>query len=339
MNPTLSRSAVAASAALLLCAIAVAPAHASSIVFAKRDAIWVVGPNGKRPVQLTHDRKYASPSQADNGVIVALGDDNRLHRLCRCGRRLSAVSTWLGLGGGQGFGGPYRPRVSPDGTIVAYTFFHTQGLDPVTGTSQTEGNVAYTYSRRYTPPRELGIVKGWDNPAWLGNGTTMAFAPGASTINPDLTNVAYHQLGHADPGAPDDMRHAFTWFTDPAAPNMVFGDATRQGDKLAVGEDGFAATRTIRLYAVTAKPPIAPSAALPQYRCQLTAPPGKGFTSLSWSPNGRSLAYEAGGSIYVVRVGNITSACSGLSRPRLLVRGGTSPSWGPAPALGGRRRP
>jgi hypothetical protein len=258
------RTPILALLALVLCAVAAPPTHASSIVFAKRDAVWVVGPDGKRPVRITHGRKYASPSQADSGVIVALGDDNRLYRFSRSGRRLSAVSTWLGLGGGQGFAGPYRPRVSPDGSTVAYTVFHTQGLDPVTGTSRTEGNVAYTSSRRYTPPRRLGIVKGWDNPSWLGNGTTLMFAPGVTTISPELTNVAYHRLGHADPAAPDDMAHAFTWFTDPAAPSMVFGEATRRGDKLAVGEDGFAATRTIRLYAVTAAPPIAPGAASPQ---------------------------------------------------------------------------
>ena len=191
--------ALAAALTLATCAVAATSAHAGSIVFAKRNAIWAVGDDGRRPVQITHGGKFASPSQADNGVIVALGDDNRLYRLCRCGRRLSRVSTWLGLGGGQGFAGPYRPRVSPDGSIVAYTFFHTQGLDPVTGTSRTDGNVAYTYSRRYTPPRKLGMVKGWDNPSWLGNRTVMAFAPGVGTISPDLTNVAYHQLGHADP--------------------------------------------------------------------------------------------------------------------------------------------
>ena len=319
--------ALAAALTLATCAVAATSAHAGSIVFAKRNAIWVVGDDGRRPVQITHGGKFASPSQADNGVIVALGDDNRLYRLCRCGRRLSRVSTWLGLGGGQGFAGPYRPRVSPDGSIVAYTFFHTQGLDPVTGTSRTDGNVAYTYSRRYTPPRKLGMVKGWDNPSWLGNRTVMAFAPGVGTISPDLTNVAYHQLGHADPSAPDDMAHAFTWFSDPDAPDMVFGDATRKGDKLAVGEGGFADTSSIRLYAVPARPPITPAAALPQYRCQIT---GKQFRSVSWSPNGKSLAYEASGNIYVVRVGSLASGCAGLGTPRLLVRGGASPSWGRA---------
>ena len=124
-----------------------------------------------------------------------------------------------------------------------------------------------------------------------------------------------------------DMRHAYTWFDDPTASYMVFGDVTRHGDKLAVGEDGFAATRTIRLYAVVASPPFADDA--PAYRCSLENPPGDGFESVSWSPDGQSVAYEAGGAIYTVRVGDIAHGCDGLGMPRLLVAGATSPSWGP----------
>jgi len=112
---------------------------------------------------------------------------------------------------------------------------------------------------------------------------------------------------------------------------MVFGDITRKGDKLAVGEDGFAATRTIRLYSVASRPPYRDDA--PVYRCRLASPPGDGYESVSWSPDGQSLAYQAGGSIYTVHVGEIASGCRGLGKPRLLVAGGTSPSWGPA---GGR---
>ena len=54
----------------------------------------------------------------------------------------------------------------------------------------------------------------------------------------------------------DDMHHAYTWFDDPSASYMVFGDITRKGDKLAVGEDGFAATHTIRLYSVVGPPTV-----------------------------------------------------------------------------------
>ena len=109
---------------------------------------------------------------------------------------------------------------------------------------------------------------------------------------------------------------------------MVFGDITRAGDKLAVGEDGFAATRTIRLYSIAARPPFKDDQ--PTYRCRLTHPPCAGFEFVTWAPDGRSLAFQAGGSIYTVQVGDLGTSCAGLGNPRLLVRGGTSPSWGPS---------
>jgi hypothetical protein len=307
--------------------VAAGSAGASSIVYVKSNSIWVVAPNGKHPRKLTSgSRRFASTSQADSGTVVALGDDNHLYRFSHAGRQIGKpVATWLGLGGGQGFAGPYRVRVSPDGSKVAFTVLHSQGLDQVTGTSRVEGITSYSYANRYTPPGELGLVKGWDNPAWIDNRHTMMFNPGADSF-PEGVNVAYHELGHADPRAADDMHHAYTWFDDPVASYIVFGDITRRGDKLAVGEDGFAATRTIRLYSLDARPPYKDDA--PSYRCRLGSPPGAGYESVSWSPDGQELAYQAAGNIYTVHVGPIAAGCR-LGTPHLLVRGGTSPSWGP----------
>jgi hypothetical protein len=325
-----TRVLLAAALTLAATCLATAGARASSIVYVKGNSVWVTSPDGKQQVKLTAGRKLASPSQADDGTIVALGDDNHLYRFSHTGRLLNApVATWLGLGGGSGFSGPYRPRVSPDGKKVAFTVLHVQGLDQVSGNSEIEGITSYSYTDRFTPPGVLGLVKGWDNPAWIDDSHTIAFNPGADAF-PDGVNVAYHELGHADPNALDDMHHAYTWFDDPTASYIVFGDITRAGDKLAVGEDGFAATRTLRLYSVAARPPYRDDA--PAYRCRLDNPPGSGFESVTWSPDGQSLAYEAGGDIYTVHVGSIANGCSALGKPRLLVKGGTSPSWGPAGA-------
>src|SRR5881409_1471668 len=107
--------------AVALAATGAASASASSIVYVKQNAIWAATPSGKHRLRLTSGtRRFASPSQADDGTIVALGDDNHLYRFAHNGRRRGKpVATWLGLGGGQGFSGPYRTRVSPDGTKVA----------------------------------------------------------------------------------------------------------------------------------------------------------------------------------------------------------------------------
>jgi hypothetical protein len=333
---------VLVSAVLIAGSVVTSTARASSIVYAKGDAIYVTSPDGKQRTRLVDDRKYSWPSQADDGTIVALSDDNRLYRFSRQGKRLGKpVSTWLGIGGGQGFSTPYAPRVSPDGSKVAYSFFHTQGVELDGAGSQTEGATAYTFSDRYTPPSKLGIVKGWYHASWLGNDLTVSFAPGVGNYEAGPTTVAYHQLGHADPGASDDLANAYTWFSDPEALEMVFGEVSRAGDKLAVGEGGFDATSSIRLYSLPAKPPISPGAPAPEYRCELSGAPGNGYESLSWSPDGHSLAYAAGGSIFVVPVGDLAAGCGGLGAPKLLVKGGESPSWGPAGVAkldkGGRR--
>jgi len=320
--------AVGASLAIVVAACVYATtAAASSIVYVKGDAVWVSSPDGKHQIKVASGHKFASPSQADDGTIVALGDDNHLYRFTHSGKQLGKpVATWLGLGGGQGFSGPYRVRVSPDGSKVAFTVLHVQGLDQVSGNSEIEGITSYSYVDRSTPPGVLGLVKGWDNPGWVDNSHTIAFNPGADTF-PDGVNVAYHELGHANPDAADDMHHAYTWFDDPNASYMVFGDITRQGDKLAVGEDGVSATRTIRLYSIAARPPYDDRA--PTYRCRLTNPPGDGYESVSWSPDGQSLAYQAAGNLYTLHVGEITNGCAALGKPRLLVAGAASPSWGP----------
>jgi hypothetical protein len=321
-------------------ALAVAPAaapaasaaSAGSIAYVKTDDVWVTSPDGARSAQISHGRKFASPSQADDGNIVAIGDDNRLWRFARDGSQPSApFLTWLGLNGGSGFSGPYAARVSPDGSKVAFTFFHSQGVDQVTGTSSLESGVSYTAADHATSEHRLGLVKGWNNPAWIDSSHVMAFAPGASGLgDPEVTDVVFHELGHADPSAGDDMTHVYRWFSDPEAGYPQFGAIARHGDRLAIGEGGFTTTESLRLYTVPATPPApASQSSPPRLACRLQDD-DHGYQSVTWSPDGTQLAYESGGSVYVVRVGDLSAGCAAVGAPRLLIAGGTSPSWGPA---------
>ena len=177
-----------------------------------------------------------------------------------------------------------------------------------------------------TPPGRLGVVKGWDNPAWIDNRHTMTFKPGA-----DSFEGGERRRARARPCRsrllPTTCTTPIPGSTTPARRRWSSATSRGRGDKLAVGEDGFAATRTIRFYSVAARPPFKDDA--PVYRCRLESPKGAGYESVSWSPDGTSLAYQTGGSIYVVRVGSIANGCT-LGKPRLLVAGGTSPSWGKA---------
>jgi hypothetical protein len=318
--------------ALAIMALAPATASADSIAYVKDNDIWVSSPDGARSARVTHGRKFASPSQADDGTIVAIGDDNELWRFNQDGTQPSApFLTWLGLGGGSGFSGPYAARVSPDGAKVAFTFFHTQGVDLVTGGSSTEGGVSYTMADHATGERELGVVKGWHNPAWIDDTHVMAFDPGAGALGQDgITDVVFHELGHADPAADDDMAHVYHWFSDPDAAYPQFGAISRRGDRLAIGEGGFVTTESLRLYTVPATPPApASQSSAPQIACRLEND-DQAYQNVSWSPDGTQLAYESGGSIYVVSVADLSAGCSAVGAPRLLAAGGSSPSWGPA---------
>lgn len=319
-------TALAVASVLAVAATVPSGASADAIAYVKGDAIYTTTPDGARTAQITHGRKFASPSQADDGTIVAIGDDNHLWRFRPDGSSPTPpVLTWLGLNGGSGFSGPYAARVSPDGKLVAFTFFHSQGVDVVTGTSDLQGGVSYSAVDQMTDERQYGLVKGWQNPAWIDGEHTIAFAPTLEGGD-DNDAVVIHELGHADPAASDDNAHVYNWFTDPMKTAAQFGAVTRQGDRLAIGAGGYSVTESLRLYTLPAPPLEATHDAPPQLACALTDDV-KGYQNVAWSPDGSHLAYESGGDIYVVDVGDLSAGCAAVSAPRLLVAGGTSPSW------------
>ena len=114
-------------AALVAAGVAASPAAADSIVYAKQGNLFLTSPDGSQGYQLTSDGGYSSPSQAADGTIGALHDD-QLVRLDRSGHVLSAVDG-MGSGNEPDIGGPYEPRISPDGTRFAYYFYVQTSFD------------------------------------------------------------------------------------------------------------------------------------------------------------------------------------------------------------------
>src|SRR4051794_1267058 len=314
-------------------------AHASSLVYVKNGDVWSSSPDGAQQVQISHGGGYAEPSQADDGTIVATRADGRLYRLDRRGALLNEpVATWL-AGGAPGFSGPSKPVVSLDGSKVAYSWsIRDSAYDYGCGcyVDQTALGTAYSYADRYTDPNELGKFRGWSPPSWTDAHHPAVFDPAALGADSGSPNVAFHELGHADPGSEDDLGHVFGLLEDADAPSIQFGAMTRAGNKFAGAED-IPALR-LRFYAL----PGVPRPGMPnydaQYRCQLTDPPGGHFDALSWAPDGTSLAYSAGGDIYVVSVGNLAGGCT-VGHPVKVISGATSPSWGPAAVAPGRSAP
>src|SRR6185436_12809157 len=84
--------------ALLLALAAAAPAAADSIVYVKDANVWSARPDGSDQHRLTSDGTaqdpYSSPSQADDGTIVAVRG-SRFTKLDRQGRVLGRMDSLL----------------------------------------------------------------------------------------------------------------------------------------------------------------------------------------------------------------------------------------------------
>jgi hypothetical protein len=118
---------ISALAAAALCAAAAVPAVAAadSLVYVKDGNVFLSAADGSAARQVTTDGGYESPSQADDGTIVAgrRTEENgrtprRLHRMDRDGRALNAPVETVAVDNSF-YIGPLEPKVSPDGRYVA----------------------------------------------------------------------------------------------------------------------------------------------------------------------------------------------------------------------------
>ena len=109
--------------ALLLVLATAAPAAADSLVYVKDSNVWSARPDGSEQRRLTSDGipqdPYSSPSQADDGTIVAVRG-TRLYKLDPQGRPAGTLSSLLtDKPGSINAVGPFDARISPDGRTIA----------------------------------------------------------------------------------------------------------------------------------------------------------------------------------------------------------------------------
>ena len=105
---------------LVLALLLPAAASADSIVYTKNNDVWLARPDGSGARPLTHGGGYQSPTQANDGTILAQRG-TRFVRLDRAGRTLATLSSVLtDAPVGVNAVGPFDPRISPDGTKLAY---------------------------------------------------------------------------------------------------------------------------------------------------------------------------------------------------------------------------
>jgi hypothetical protein len=324
--------------ALVVAAAAVvalaATASADSIVYVKDGNVWLTSPDAAKQYQVTFDGGYSSPSQADDGTIVALRA-RQFVRMDRSGHQLNAPIDAIGTSGGN-FYGPYEPRVSPDGTRIAYWFgqysdYYSYGCNCYL--YHLESKTAWTYADRFTDPSsESENYLGLEQPEWLTNDRLLASYPGFWMSG--WTFKIGTGTGYASNAAQwwyqfkDDQGYNY-YPTDPAL--------SPDGRKLALSNGGDPNTKTQLLLAAVpgpawvGEPPYENdylgNSAVEQPQLQCSQEKGL-VVNPTWSQDSGSVAYGSTDGIHVLGVPADWN-CAGLA-DRLLAPGGSEPDWGPA---------
>jgi hypothetical protein len=304
------------------CALALVPAAASadSIAYVKDGNVWIANPDGSGQYQVTDDAneqvRYYSPSQADDGTIVAARGEE-IVRLQQNGKVLSRFDPppVPNSVGSTSDGVPVDLAVSPDGTRVAYTFYST-GC-PVGVSCGARGVVAYSRADRASDPAEFGWSYNVRSPEWVTNDriiTTGGYGRHANFDSPD--------------GGVDDF---VNWWGD--GEDVSDAEVTRQGDRIAYlrsyGERTHLALYAIKGDARTEVPP-APTT---EDGCHSGA--DATLDDPTWSPDGEQVAFADSAGVEVLETPR-AAPCDGPPT-RVILPGASAPDWGSASVNPGPR--
>ncbi len=316
---------------------AVAEAATGSILYRKSGKLWVSGPDGKRARAIPRSQALDNPSQDDKGTIVAQRGF-KLHRINRGGRALNkpftpAFSTHPAA---PAFKGPLWPQVSPDGKTIAYTYsFTASRFDPACNCYLTTPslNNAFTSSHRAsTSASSLGVSDMYSKASWIDSASVMMTTETLYDWGGNvLTTVAIDRLG----GGKNSYQ---PWFAECTGCESIEtlqlyplddGEMTRRRDRLVFvsGQLGNRQTGS-QLLLYELGPGMPP--AVPQRFCRYTGASGS-FSSPSWSPDGRQLAWADAKGIWLADVADLSGDVCDI-RKRLAIPRASSPDWGPAPA-------
>jgi hypothetical protein len=325
MLAAMVRFPVAVTLAATLALALGATAEASSIVYVKSGDVWLAKANGRGKRAITKDgtpsAPYRSPAYSNGGVITAVKGRRDIHFFNRRGKRIRRKRDISG-----GPVAPFDPvvvdhSISPDGRRLASTLWLTTRVATPKPHEPTGSDLGTTVW--YTGARDgriQGRTDGGQNPTWISSSRPIVFAPYVyNSADAWLVDLAV-------PNSPTQ------WFQDRAGPGVFDGEPlddgelSRSGTKLAVvrgpNTTASSAATMVRVYAV------AGLSQRPAERCDLRTGPAKRIESPSWSPDGRSLAWSERSGIWVTPIAGGGGDCG--ARPRLLIRGGSQPDWGPA---------
>jgi hypothetical protein len=312
------RIAGLATAGLVAGAVTAAPA-ADSIVYIKDTNVWLANADGSSPYQVTLDgtaaNPYESPSEADDGTIVAVrqvpGQRRQIYRMTQSGGLINPPINTPAPGTGA-----IDARVSPDGRYVAYWFVTTVNDPLCPFCIDTTNRALISRSDSFTNAGDIGTPNtgGW--PSWDGN-TTLVLTNGSGT-------VWYYTIG---------MPEAAMWFDnsvfgDGQFPTLLDGEVSHDGSRFALvrGDN----QETLVTFAMTGAIPAPPMPV-----CAFNGPTGK-FVNPTWSQDGVTLAWKEDDGIWEDSIPNVGN-CSSYGTPHLVIPGGTDPDFSPAPVNPGAR--
>ena len=316
--------------------ILAAPAAADSISYLRDGNIWLTTPDGARQFQVTSSGIYSYASQADDGTFIALTGE-RLHKLSRDGKVLADFDTPVSDGPKKGpnenyFMGPYEPEISPDGTLVSYSYgWHHERYDYDCRCVRfgTDSGTAITYPDRQTPWEAFGgPLTGWMYGSWMSNDTLLRSYAGRAFAEEAVVN-------RVGPGKGDNdlIRWLDSTFDMDEVYQLRDGEITRKGDKAAFvsydvahhGETYRTGFNRVRVYRMAGAPPARPEA------CFYFDGPDQAdlMSSPTFSPDGGMLAMQFGGEVWIADIPDLSSGCQSPTMFKTLLAG-AQPDWGPA---------
>lgn len=323
-------------AALVVVLLSPPGSRADSIVFVKKGNVARVDPDRPRVRVMRRggSTPFVAVSQADDGSMVAQRGRSFL-RLSASGRLLSAPIDADPQKLAPDSFGPFDPEISPNGRyIVWWNGFNfvvslptlTDSLRSLTGlltyfTGPVIGEIFFPTQVATNAAQPRNVESSTYGPwaSWYGNRGLVSGSLRTAAVDYDPIDGKDEPIG---------------WFRADEGSNFVLPRVSRRLDRLAVAEnsnftaEGTTSRDRISVYVLNGKPP-----ALPVAGCFIDARNGP-FFELSWAPDGKRLAWADKRGIWVAgaprRVRGFDSECRLSSRPRLLVRGGSEPHWGPA---------
>jgi WD40-like Beta Propeller Repeat len=313
-------------------ASATASAPTGSIVYRKGGNVWVARGDGSRAHVITRDGAadpYRHPTQANNGVIAAARGEVRGTFLVRINRRGGPLGKPVQVAVGLTNAGPlheigFAPALSPDGSKVALYKALLQGTyDPNTGVRGLNLLAVTVQYRNAVSGRKLAERHHpgdyLQSPSWIDNRRLLVFAP----YNAYAPQVWVDRIGGKLVG----------WFGDQLDGESSFdrktidqGELSRDGRRLALirgtNVAGNWRRATIQIYSVNG------FSAAPEPFCRIRLPGRGPFAKPTWSPDGTLLAWSDRNGIWSSAVTATGDGCG--SSPRMIIRGGAEPDWGPA---------